>query len=431
MKDFKDTESRYLILFLVISGFGIVYFFLFMAFVKDLDAFRWLVMEHNYNWQFSDFFRQIVYASDLENIYFKTADAPCPPLTYCFFHILWLLNPVEVPVELKYWMELSNYQFNLAIFLVLMIIKMVILLSAVRKILIQYNEKIIYLFIFVIIFSAPFLVGVIERGNVALTVLILLLFALQNKESDSAIVREMALIFIALSASIKIYPAVFGLLYLLERRWKEALRLVIYGAIFFFVPFIFTGGINGLIQYIKVLISVGGRESIRWTSIRCFFAATCQYLNWNIDAQIIGSWLEKIFFLICIIMVILENKSWKRFLFLSGIMTVYVPNSYRYTSIYMIIPLAFFLQEIYQSCDRKAYINYIYIFLFSLSFTIPVWAINCEVDFAIFLPIYLILVVGMLETASCFIKKRWAKAVEREHIKNRNTSQRGEYADEK
>lgn len=420
MKDFKGTESRYLILFLVISGFGITYFFLFMAFDKDFDAFRWLVMEHNYNWQFSDFFRQIVYASDLENIYFKTTDAPFPPLTYCFFHLLWLMNPIELPIELKSWRELSNYQFNLVIFLIIMIAQMIMLSFATKKILAQYGEKAICLFLFEIIFSAPFLAGAIERGNVALSVLILLLFALYYRDSDSKFIREVALIFIAVAASIKIYPAIFGLLYLRERRWKEVFRLMLYGTVLFFIPFVFTGGTVGLIQYIKNLISFAGGDYRRWTSIRCFFAASCQYLNWNIDAQMIGSWLEKLFIMISIVMVIIEGRNWKQLLFLSGIMTVYVPNSYRYTSIYMFLPLIFLLKELYQKRNGKAYINYLYIVLFSASFTIPVWANNREVDFAIFLPIYLILLVGMLETVSCFIKEQSAKAIKREHIENGN-----------
>lgn len=367
------------------------------------------MMEHNYNWQFSDFFRQIVYASDLKNIYFNTSDAPFPPLTYCFFNILWKMNPIELPITLGSWRELACYQFNMLLFLMFLLIQIIVLLITIQKNLQEYEEKYIYIFALVIVFSAPFFAGAIERGNIALLVLDLLLLSLYLRNSKNKLKREFALMLIAIAAGIKIYPAIFGVLYIYEKRWKEAFRLIIYGMVFFFVPFIFTSGLSGLMQYLKVLTYFGNVSPKRWTSIRCFFAAVCQYLNWNIDAQFIGSMLEKIFLMLSIVMVFLSKKYWKRLLFLSGIMAVYVPNSYRYTSIYMLIPLVFLLQELYRDADTKNFMNYIYIILFATSFTIPVWAFKREVDFAIFCPIYLILLIGILENIAGYMKDRTTK----------------------
>ena len=67
------------------------------------------------------------------------------------------------------------------------------------------------------------------------------MFALYLKDRSSAASREAALILIAMAAGIKLYPAIIGVIYLREKRFKEAIRLVIYGLIIFLVPFAFCG----------------------------------------------------------------------------------------------------------------------------------------------------------------------------------------------
>ena len=96
-------------LYLLISWGGVLSFVIVLLF-KRIDISQWLVMEHNYQYQFSDFFRQIVYASDLKNIYCNTGDAPFPPLAYLFFYVLHQINPIDVPIELKSWRLVQDYQ---------------------------------------------------------------------------------------------------------------------------------------------------------------------------------------------------------------------------------------------------------------------------------------------------------------------------------
>lgn len=394
----KRENERNLILFIMISGIGIVSFFAFVVPNCELDSFRWLVMEHNYNWQFSDFFRQIVYASDLENIYFNTNDAPFPPLAYCFYHILWSMNPIELPIKLSSWRELSLYQFNLLLFLIIKIIEILLFYIAIRKALSRYSETNINIFVILIILSAPFFAGAIERGNIVFLTVILLLFALYFKDADSVWERELALFLIAIAAGLKAYPAVFGLLYIKEKRWKEALRLILYGVVFCLLPFIFVGGLNGFLQYMKVLTRFSGTYPARWTSVRCFFTAACQYLGISGAIGMAGGWLEKGFWIGAVGLLFIEKKNWKEILYLSGLIAVGVPNSYRYTSIYMLLPLVFFLRDCWQEKNKMSAVNYAYIVLFAMTFTIPVWAVKREVDFAIFFVIYLVLLVAACET---------------------------------
>lgn len=266
------TGNRIFDLFCLISLGGILSFVI-VLFIENADAAQWLVMEHNFKYQFSDFFRQIVYSSDLQNIYYNTADAPFPPFAYLCFHFLYKLNPINVPIELKSWEIIQNYQFNLLIYVMFMIVTTVFFVKIIETILQKYKEKNIILFVILILCSAPFMSGVIERGNIAIIVCILLLWAMYLMDSEVIWEKELALILIAVAASFKIYPAIFGIIYLRERRWKEAGRLFIYGICFFLFPFIFTGGIDGLRQYMNVLSAFRDVEVCRWTNIKSYLAA--------------------------------------------------------------------------------------------------------------------------------------------------------------
>ena len=383
-------------LYLLISWGGVLSFVIVLLF-KRIDISQWLVMEHNYQYQFSDFFRQIVYASDLKNIYCNTGDAPFPPLAYLFFYVLHQINPIDVPIELKSWRLVQDYQFNLLVYVMCMIIWVVFFVEIVKRILREYKSNIIIAFILSVLFSAPFMTGAIERGNISIVVCVLLLWAIYLKDSEIIWKKELALILIAIAASLKIYPAILGFIYLWEKRWKEAGKLLIYGILFFFVPFVFTGGVEGLKQYLKVLNSFENINVCRWTNIRSFLSAIlskCNAGKYQLNAYL-GIVIENIYFIICLLSAFITKEKWKCILFLSGIMSLYVSNSYRYVAIYMVLPLVFWLEQ--QKGQRR---DYVYCVLFALIFTIPTYGyfIRGEVDFFIFLPIYLVVIYSILET---------------------------------
>lgn len=379
-------------LYFLISWSGIVSFFILLL-LKNVDVADWLVMEHNYSWQFSDFFRQIIYASDLKNIYFNTGDAPFPPFAYIFFHLIYKMNPVDAPIELGSWWIVQSHQYNLLIFLMFMAAVIIFFVEAIKRIL-HCQESSPLIFIFSILLSAPFMSGAIERGNIALVVCVLLLWAMFLKDSEIPWQRELALILIAASAGLKIYPAIFGVLYLKEKRWKEAARLLLYGILFFFVPFAFTGGIAGIKQYMSVIGNFGATTAWRWTNVRCFWFALMNKFGHEGSLHV-GMLLENIYLLLCLISMWKTKSKWKQILFLSGILSLYVSNSFRYVSVYMCVPLVVWFGQ-----QKGKWNDYIYGSLFSLIFTIPVYSYSMkgEVDFCIFFPIYLLMFYSILET---------------------------------
>lgn len=100
----------------------------------------------------------------------------------------------------------------------------------------------------VLLFSYPFFLYAFERGNPVMYTMFFLWGGIVLKDSNSKFLRELGLIFVAISAGFKLYPALFGFIWLAEKRYKEAVRLVIYGLMAFFIPFLFVGNFTSYLS---------------------------------------------------------------------------------------------------------------------------------------------------------------------------------------
>ena len=395
----KKSRIKPIDLFLTVSFIGTVLFVLVMIFGKGLGG-EWIVMENNFDNTFTDHFRHIAFASDMQHFYFNTNDATFPPFAYLLYYLLWRINPSDWGVS--DWKICRDYRYNIMVLMALMLLVVILYKYACDKVLDSYsNGKRTFLVIATVI-SAPVLVGAIERGNISFLTAILVILALYLKDSDNKYLRELALIFIAAAAGIKLYPAIVGVIYIREKRYKEAIRLVIYGLIAFFVPFAFCGGIPGLIQYLKILFFFEGQGYRSWTNIRNYLLSVSDLFGaYERSAYFVKYFkiAENIYLLFCIASVFKTKKFWKQVLYLAGIMTLYVPYSYRYTAVYMLIPLMFYLRDVNCEEERWAITDLIYPILFGTVFTFPVWGMltPLQADFHIFTPIYIVMMYSFIE----------------------------------
>ena len=90
------------------------------------------------------------------------------------------------------------------------------------------------------------LLYLVERGNMLLLTLPLLLFFLYYKESANACVREIAYLSLALAISLKLYPALFLFFLLAHRRFAALLRTSAYSVAFLVLPSFAFGGVSAL-----------------------------------------------------------------------------------------------------------------------------------------------------------------------------------------
>jgi hypothetical protein len=205
-----------------------------------------------------------------------------------------------------------------------------------------------------------------QRGNSVLLVSILLCIALVWKDDESKIKQELSLILIAICAGFKIYPALIGIIFLKEKRFTQSIRLIIYGVIFFFVPFIFWGGLDALKSFFNTILFLSGE--VHDCSIRGIVNYISRALfQHQIDA--ISIIVQQLFLITMLTSFLFTKKKYLEVLFLSSIMTLYVSSSYMYTCVYLLIPLLVFFKESNDNIHVD-FIGVILTILFIITFSI-------------------------------------------------------------
>ena len=151
------------------------------------------------------------YFNMLSNLYTLkpySANANYPAMCFLILRVLYHMIPL-VP-EGNDGFYLRNYmpaQLGYIIYTIVLILGIYELLTAFCK----KNEAENKLIAFSIIISGPF-IFTLERGNIILVALLFLLLYVLLYNSDNRKYRYLAYIALAISASIKIYPALFGLM---------------------------------------------------------------------------------------------------------------------------------------------------------------------------------------------------------------------------
>ena len=191
-----------------------------------------------------------------------------------------------------------------------------------------------------------------ERGNIIIIAMLLSMIFIQYKDSDNKYLQEIALISLGLSAGLKIYPAVLGLLLIYEKQYLKALRTIIYGVCSFILPvFAFHEGISGLRKFIEILMSfsstsdfsTSGYSFDRFTNtIVAIFNPTLDF-----DTAFLVEILPKLNCLFTFIVLLLGffmKKKWQQILSCCLSIIIIQPQGV-YSLVYLIIPLLFFIKE--------------------------------------------------------------------------------------
>lgn len=309
---------------------------------------------------FCDFWAHINRILQGSDFYANTSDADAifPPLAYTFLSIF--ANILSFRVS----SDVSLYQtgYGMLIFLMYIIVFVAAFIQTVHY---AYKDKAQYrvLLCFVFLLSYPFWGCAFERGNPVIYAMLFLLMGIAFRESSNKVLRELALICIAISAGFKIYPAIFGILYIAEKRYKEAIRLVVYGILFFFVPFLWYGD---FISYVGMFLRYTGKSVYSKTSI----IGNCVMILGNQQGVIVGRILTIIWIGWVMFFVFTEKCSWKRIAMLTSTQTILLAESYVYTYVFISIPLIMFLNYLNEKQSNKL-IDYVDAVLFALVFTCP------------------------------------------------------------
>lgn len=323
--------------------------------------------------QFMDFFNHISYVREERGVYFASPHACFPPLIYFMYGLFSRILPQDATA--MYSTEATSTH-ALLLYVVYCVLLAVCFFYSVCRMLKNRTMEFSLAAAVIVLTSYAFVFGVTERGNSVMIVCILLLLALELRDSNDAVHRELALLLIAAAAGIKIYPAMFGVLYLFEKRWKEAGRLLLYGIGFFFVPFAWFGGAVGMKQFFLNQGFVQNQDVARIGSVKMSWEKAAALWKDHFSTQAdwiypMGILLTAVFAVFMILGVYLCKEQYKKILLLCRFMVVIPFWSGGYTLIYMCIPMIVFFGDSAEEAAGTG--RYFYAVLFAMIFSMFIY----------------------------------------------------------
>lgn len=318
-----------------------------------------------------------------------------PPLCVLIFRILSkLIDPDLVSTRFNERTKLQVDQISMIIYI---LFALICIMSLVRLIESYANIKSdgklktqASIISFAMIISYP-VMFCLERGNILILSVIFAMFFIFFKDSENVLIRELSYISLAFSAGIKLYPAIFGLTLIIEKKYKEAARLMLYGIIVVVFPIVFfldefrtdpasvsfgifpllkigSGAVassestSAFAKLIKNLLSfaVNKKSSLNFSSVSVqnfIFMA-----KGNATTAKIVCVITEIIALICAFVV---KREWQKIFLLAYLMLNIPSASNSYALSFLLIPFMIFLFD----NQKYRYKDWIYLFSYMLILT--------------------------------------------------------------
>lgn len=303
-----------------------------------------------------DFFHSIEYLNG--GAPYETFNTLYPPLANLFFYIIYRCVPCGVssqwPLDFHKSLEMrtSNLdlrveQAPLVIYLMFVVMCSLSIVYLIDKYL-SKNEQCWHRWVaFSIVFSYGILYA-IERGNIVLLSLPFAIYFCFNYKSKNKIVKELALLSLAISAGLKLYPALLGVLLIRDRKWKEAIRAVVYGILSVILPcFAFKEGVLGLKKWIEIVFSfeLNSANRIVGNGFSNILYRFQSYLSTFCNINISDHWFRYVSYFIVLILIVMAffiKKEWECVLLLVLAMCLYQSQA-DYILSFFAVPLTLFL----------------------------------------------------------------------------------------
>lgn len=294
-----------------------------------------------------------------------------PAFTFLILKIIWHIVPsdavnIEEGINGKYLRGYMPIQMSYTIGIIVIVF---IIYGIIKYITKKTNEGI--LCFWVIMLSGPMLFT-LERGNFILLAFVLTLVYILWYDNSELKFRVVAYIALAIAAAIKIYPALFGVLTLSRKRYKETSILVFLGVTAFISPFFKFGGLRSIkrmIEGIQLSSEAQGNMGMAYNfSLSNIIKIIESVLNIEITHQ--ETVMIKIVMIgLCIFLYFTTNEMWKKTLAIVLNM-IWIPTfSYTYMLVFFVIP---FLLLCYKGeLLRKDFIYLILLGLIMLPYALP------------------------------------------------------------
>lgn len=370
---FRSSTKRDLFLLLLIAGELIYWLIMICTNSQYLHSY----FHNNDVDTFMDYFNSLCCLEVPHHAIYETG-VIYPAFCYCLWDIAYALIPQSYQVVGS--IELRNYQPTLLGFVLFLLLMVVGLWELLKK---NYSDNGVRscLFAFSILFCGPILFA-IERGNIILLALFFLLIFQLLYNSENKYFRYLSYIALALSASIKIYPALFGVLVISRKRWKEVFAAIVLGLLAFVIPFICLCGEGGevisLFQNIRNASPILGNKGMGYNVSFINLLKIVQTFTGIVftKSDII---LKGIPACVAIFIFISNRDEWKK-MFAIVLFCIWIPEfSYTYTLVFFVLPLISYLNV---DSKKISKMDYIYIILYATIFLPTATVTFPEMDFA-------------------------------------------------
>lgn len=321
------------------------YFLLIFAVQLFVDSTSIFNLIFNANDTFMDFFNPIAYISG-QSPYAAGDNACYSGLSFSFYLVIAkILSVIPETAGIAIKMSKSGmfalYAYTGA--------GIILFAAAAMKLKIGVlSEK--FLFLILILCSSPFIYQ-FERTNIIFLVNILIIVFFIFRRSKNKTLFESGLICLAAASAIKIYPAVFVLVLIKDKKFKETARFAFYCIALFFIPFFFFGNADSVKEFFTCLINLSKNSenmiSSHWVTIHNFFSVPF----YPASHSAILKFFRMLFFAAGCLAFFAQKDEWKGAAILSAIMILLPARSAQYTVIFMTLPLILFLNA--QNKTRK------------------------------------------------------------------------------
>lgn len=222
--------------------------------------------DYFYSFGISDF-GQVIYFAMKKNPYIGDFTTSYTPINFLFFKLFALIcsanDAFYIPLTFE---DLISYNKAILMtpqfwgtfipYVLLCLVAMYFILRGMSGM-----SKKNFLFFFIAVSFSNFMIYGISRGSNILLVFTFVALFLRFKESENNVLREISYIALAVAGAMKIYPFFFGIYIVRQRKWKDCLRIALYGILLIVFPFAFIdGGFTNIPLYLQNFFVFTGEE---------------------------------------------------------------------------------------------------------------------------------------------------------------------------
>ena len=316
---------------------------------------------------FMDFLNSIRDASNVDTVY-SESNVIYPPMANLIFLIMSRFTPdVYNATSFDERYDWVNYAAPFMLILITALVFGVMLFALVKNQMDKQGRTVATLFAAFALFNVPILY-LIERGNILMFSLVSLMMFVFSYNSESKVSREIGLIALAFSFSIKLYPVIFGWMLIKDKRFKDALRCAIYGILMVIIPsFAFGGFIEVFKLVARNIVSFSSSKGSGniFSHLLGFFGI--EYVDVSFMSPIMWAWAA----IVCLCFVIAPfviKEKWK--VYAVGVLAIIcIPSlTSLYAWSFMLIPMVFICHK-----ESRSKIDWFYFVVMMLPFIFIPW----------------------------------------------------------